>query len=101
MALLILFANAEYKKYSSYTRNHVNIAPNGKTVCILGAGLAGLQAACELSDRGFKVILIEKTANAGGKLKTWKDKNFAKNILEIKVTPASTDFMLSGDFIKI
>jgi isorenieratene synthase len=73
------FANSEYKKaFPHVPENHVSLAPNGKTVCILGGGLAGLQAACELSDRGFKVIVVEKTANAGGKLKTWKDKHFAK-----------------------
>mgnify|MGYP000945685092 FL=1 len=60
------FANSEYKKaFPHVPENNVSLAPNGKTVCILGGGLAGLQAACELSDRGFKVIVIEKTANAG------------------------------------
>lgn len=72
------FANSEYKKvFPEVPENHVNLPPNGKTVCILGAGLAGLQAACELADRGFKVVLLEKTGLAGGKLKTWKDKYFA------------------------
>ncbi|HMV41525.1 MAG TPA: FAD-dependent oxidoreductase [Leptospiraceae bacterium] len=73
------FANSEYKKdFPHLPENHVSLSLNGKTVCILGAGLAGLQAACELSDRGFKVVLVEKTSYAGGKLKTWKDKHFAK-----------------------
>ncbi len=73
------FGNPNYKKSFPYLKeNHVKLSPNGKTVCIMGGGLAGLQAACELSDRGFKVTLLEKTASAGGKLKTWKDKNFAK-----------------------
>ncbi|MBP9888433.1 MAG: FAD-dependent oxidoreductase [Leptospiraceae bacterium] len=73
------FANAEYKKlFPHIPENHVSLSPNGKTVCILGGGLAGLQAGCELADRGFKVIILEKTNTAGGKLKTWKDKHFAK-----------------------
>lgn len=73
------FANGNYKKdFPNVPENHKNLPPNGKTVCILGAGLAGLQAGCELSSRGFKVILLEKTAHAGGKLKTWKDKHFAR-----------------------
>jgi NADPH-dependent 2,4-dienoyl-CoA reductase/sulfur reductase-like enzyme len=73
------FGNSNYKKSFPHVKeNHVKLSPNSKTVCIMGGGLAGLQAGCELSDRGFKVIILEKTASAGGKLKTWKDKNFAK-----------------------
>lgn len=33
----------------------------------MGAGLAGLAAACELADRGFAVTLLEKRPFAGGK----------------------------------
>lgn len=73
------FGNSNYKKdFPTVSENHANLPPNGKSVCILGGGLGGLQAACELADRGFQVTLLEKTGLAGGKLKTWKDKNFAK-----------------------
>ncbi len=73
------FGNSNLKKdFPSVPENNVSIPPNGKSVCILGGGLAGLQAGCELVDRGFQVTILEKTGLAGGKLKTWKDKNFAK-----------------------
>lgn len=56
--------------------NHVELPSNGKSVCILGGGLAGIQAGVELAARGFKVTVLEKTGHPGGKLKTWRDKNF-------------------------
>ncbi len=71
--------NSNYKKdFPTVPENHANLPPNGKSVCIIGGGLGGLQAGCELADRGFQVTVLEKTGLAGGKLKTWKDKNFAK-----------------------
>ncbi|MEA5511404.1 FAD-dependent oxidoreductase [Crocosphaera sp. UHCC 0190] len=42
-----------------------------KSVVVVGAGLAGLACAYELSQRGFKVILLEKSANLGGKIASW------------------------------
>lgn len=73
------FANSKYKEdFPSVPANKVKLKPNGKSIIIMGGGLAGLQAGCELVDRGFKVIVLEKTAIAGGKLKAWKDKFFAK-----------------------
>lgn len=41
---------------------------NGRTVVIVGAGPAGLSAAETLGKRGFKPIVLEKQANAGGQL---------------------------------
>lgn len=73
------FGNSKYKAdFPSIPANKVKLKPNGKSVVIMGGGLAGLQAGCELVDRGFKVIVLEKTSIAGGKLKAWKDKFFAK-----------------------
>ncbi len=42
-----------------------------KQVCVVGAGLAGLAAAYELSQRGFAVTLLEKSPNLGGKIASW------------------------------
>jgi len=56
--------------------NHVELPPNGKSVVIMGGGLSGLQTGVELSARGFKVTVLEKTGTPGGKLKTWRDKTF-------------------------
>jgi carotenoid phi-ring synthase / carotenoid chi-ring synthase len=46
-------------------------APNPKTVVVVGAGLAGLACAYELSQRGFAVTLLEKSPQLGGKIASW------------------------------
>jgi len=43
-----------------------------KTVVVIGAGLAGLACAYELSQRGFQVTLLEKSPQLGGKIASWK-----------------------------
>ena len=43
----------------------------GKTVIIIGGGIAGMEAASLLSKRGIEVILIEKGAKLGGHLLQW------------------------------
>ena len=43
-----------------------------KTVTVIGAGLAGLAAAYELSQRGFIVTLLEKSPHLGGKIASWE-----------------------------
>lgn len=45
-----------------------------KTVTVIGGGLAGLACAYELSQRGFKVILLEKSPQLGGKIASWQIK---------------------------
>lgn len=78
-------ANQNYKKdFPVLPENKVKLKKNGKKVLILGGGLAGLQSACELVDRGFQVKVLEKTNFPGGKLKAWKDKEFAKKIFKDK-----------------
>jgi len=42
-----------------------------KHVVIVGAGLAGLACAYELSQRGFQVTLLEKSPQLGGKIASW------------------------------
>lgn len=49
-----------------------------KSVVVIGAGLAGLACAYELSRRGFEVTLLEKSPNLGGKIASWEI-NFADN----------------------
>lgn len=39
---------------------------SGNTVCIIGAGLTGLIAACSLLDAGYNVILLESSPEPGG-----------------------------------
>ncbi|MBW4615238.1 MAG: FAD-dependent oxidoreductase [Desmonostoc vinosum HA7617-LM4] len=43
-----------------------------KTVVVVGAGLAGLACAYELSQRGFVVTLLEKSPQLGGKIASWQ-----------------------------
>ena len=42
-----------------------------KTVAVVGAGLAGLACAYELSQRGFAVTLLDKSPQLGGKIASW------------------------------
>ncbi|NMG07819.1 FAD-dependent oxidoreductase [Brasilonema sp. UFV-L1] len=43
-----------------------------KSVVVVGGGLAGLACAYELSQRGFAVTLLEKSAQLGGKIASWE-----------------------------
>lgn len=45
-----------------------------KTVVVVGAGLAGLACAYELCQRGFKVTLLERSPQLGGKIASWQIK---------------------------
>jgi len=45
--------------------------PEKKSVVVVGAGLAGLACAYELSQRGFQVTLLEKSPQLGGKIASW------------------------------
>jgi zeta-carotene desaturase len=46
--------------------------PNQSTVAVAGGGLAGLAAACALSDAGFRVTLFEKRPFLGGRASSWE-----------------------------
>lgn len=75
-------------EYPVVPDNHADLPDNGKTVVIVGGGLAGLQAGVELSERGFRVTVLEKTGTPGGKLKTWRDKGFGPADDPAKADPA-------------
>ncbi|CBL45427.1 Hypothetical protein HDN1F_18440 [gamma proteobacterium HdN1] len=62
--------------YPDVPENAVTLPNNGKTVVIIGGGLAGLQAGVELSARGFRVTVLERSGTPGGKCKAWRDKKF-------------------------
>ncbi len=47
---------------------HVN---KPKSVIVVGGGLAGLAAAYELGKRGFRVTLLERSPQLGGKVASW------------------------------
>src|ERR1700756_1162823 len=46
--------------------------PSQPTVAIAGGGLAGLAAACALSDQGFQVTLFEKRPFLGGRASSYE-----------------------------
>lgn len=43
-----------------------------KRVAVIGGGIAGISAACNLSERGFEVHLYEKEHFLGGKVGSWQ-----------------------------
>ncbi|MBL7959256.1 FAD-dependent oxidoreductase [bacterium] len=47
---------------------------SGKTVIVIGGGVAGLAAATLLSDRGFQVTLIEQKHRLGGRTFSFQDR---------------------------
>lgn len=51
--------------------------PGSKSVLIVGAGLAGLSAALELSERGYKVVVRDAMDIVGGKLAVRRETNAA------------------------
>ncbi len=44
---------------------------HGETVAIIGAGVAGLAAACALADAGYRVTLIERRPYVGGRASSY------------------------------
>ena len=64
--------------YPVVPENKVKLPDNGCHVLLIGAGLSGLIAACELLDRGFRVTILEKNATPGGRLRAWRDRSFGQ-----------------------
>jgi isorenieratene synthase len=55
-----------------------------KRVAILGAGLAGIGAACDLAERGFAVTLFDKNGYLGGKIGAWREISPDGTTLEVE-----------------
>jgi len=47
-------------------------------VAVVGAGIAGMQAALDLADSGFYVYLVEKSSSIGGRM-AQLDKTYPTN----------------------
>ncbi len=50
--------------------------PSPHPIAVIGAGLAGLSAACTLAARGHKVVLFEKNDWLGGKAAEWSQDGY-------------------------
>ena len=48
------------------------------SVAVVGAGIAGMQAALDLADSGFYVYLVEKSSSIGGRM-AQLDKTYPTN----------------------
>jgi len=74
--------------------------PLGKRVLVIGAGVAGIQAALDLGDAGFEVSLVEREPTIGGKMaqlsKTFPTEDCAACILSPKMAdvPANPNITL-------
>jgi len=51
-------------------------ANNNKHIIVIGAGFAGMSAACILAKEGFKVTILEKNNQPGGRARVWKKDGF-------------------------
>ena len=49
---------------------------NNKHIVVIGAGFAGMSAACVLAKAGFKVTILEKNDQPGGRARVWKKDGF-------------------------
>ncbi len=52
------------------------LSNNNKHIAIIGSGFAGLSAACVLAKEGFKVTVLEKNDQPGGRARVWKKDGF-------------------------
>jgi isorenieratene synthase len=67
-----LFAGKrELRGMTRGTRDRVD---DETSVVVVGGGLAGVAAACVLSERGVRVTLLEKDAQLGGRASAWTEK---------------------------
>ncbi len=53
-------------------------------VLVVGAGLAGIGVACDLSERGFRVVLREANGYLGGKLGAWRERDASGTELSVE-----------------
>lgn len=50
--------------------------PTNKTVCVIGAGIAGMATAIRLQSQGFRVTIFEANNYPGGKLTEFKEEGY-------------------------
>ncbi len=65
------FSHPQPTRHQVDTLDLPKIASRPTSAVVIGAGLAGLAAAYELSKRGVQVTLIERSPQLGGKIASW------------------------------
>lgn len=65
------FSKPQPALYQQDTLDLPRYLNRSKSVVVVGGGLAGLACAYELSQRGFKVTLLERSPQLGGKIASW------------------------------
>jgi heterodisulfide reductase subunit A2 len=75
---------------------------------VIGGGMAGMSAAKNLSDQGYKTYLIEKTALLGGNAlslyKTWKGEDIQENLqalIDSVTTDKNIEICLNAEITKV
>lgn len=65
------FAKPQPSVFQQGSLNLPYHADRNQHVVVIGGGLAGLASAYELSQRGFRVTLLERSPQLGGKIASW------------------------------
>src|SRR5437879_6572448 len=65
------------ESYASAVAERGRVAPPFKSIGIVGAGLAGLSAAYELSNRGYSIKIFEASDRIGGR--TWSNHDLVRH----------------------
>jgi phytoene desaturase len=60
----------------TYIRCCIIYMGDNKHIVVIGAGFAGLSAACVLAKEGFRVSVLEKNGQPGGRARIWEQDGF-------------------------
>nr|XP_003217939.2 PREDICTED: L-amino-acid oxidase isoform X2 [Anolis carolinensis] len=63
----------EYEKWLDIARHGLGKASRAKTIVVVGAGISGLTAAKLLKDAGHRVVILEASHRAGGRIRTHRE----------------------------
>lgn len=71
-------SQVEQKQHPKTIDHHKKKRRINADVLIIGAGISGMQSALDIADKGYKVVIIDKTATIGGSM-VKLDKTFPTN----------------------